>query len=66
MKPRQTVVVVAYLHDRMALDPALLIAAAVMTVVSFVFVGLVRALGRQKAYSIALASAVPRRPFQFC
>lgn len=55
-----TVVVVAYLHDRMALDPALLIAAAVMTVVSFVFVGVgPRTLGRQKAYSIALASAVP-------
>lgn len=55
-----TVVVVAYLHDRMALDPALLIAAGVMTVVSFVFVGVgPRTLGRQKAYPIALGSAVP-------
>lgn len=55
-----TVVLVAYLHDRMALRWALLIAAAVMTVVSFVAVGVgPRTLGRQHAYSIALVSAFP-------
>ena len=55
-----TVVLVAYLHDRMALKPALLIAAAVMTIVSFVVIGVgPRTLGRQHAYSIALASAFP-------
>ncbi len=55
-----TVVLVAYLYDRMALKWALLIAAAIMTVVSFVAVGVgPRTLGRQHAYSIALASAFP-------
>ena len=55
-----TVVLVAYLHDRMALKPALLIAAAVMTIVSFVVIGVgPRTLGRQHAYSIALVSAFP-------
>ena len=44
----------------MALKWALLIAAAIMTVVSFVAVGVgPRTLGRQHAYSIALASAFP-------
>jgi len=55
-----TVVLVAYLLDRMALKPALLTAAAVMTIVSFVLIGVgPRTLGRQHAYSIALASAFP-------
>lgn len=55
-----TVVMVAYLHDRMPLKWALPIAAAIMTVASFVAVGVgPRTLGRQKAYQIALASAVP-------
>ncbi len=55
-----TVVLVAYLYDRMALRWALLIAAAIMTVVSFVAVGVgPRTLGRQHAYSIALVSAFP-------
>ena len=57
-----TVVLVAYLYDRMALRWALLIAAAIMTVVSFVAVGVgPRTLGRQHAYSIALVSAFPLR-----
>ncbi|MFM9035433.1 MAG: hemolysin family protein [Mycobacterium sp.] len=55
-----TVVVVAYLHDRIGLKSALLIAAVVMTVISFVVVGVgPRTIGRQQAYPIALASAVP-------
>ena len=55
-----TVVLVAYLHDRLPLKWALLIAAVVMTVVSFVVVGVgPRTLGRQHAYPIALASALP-------
>ena len=55
-----TVVLVAYLHDRLALKWALLAAAVIMTVVSFVVVGVgPRTLGRQKAYPIALASALP-------
>jgi CBS domain containing-hemolysin-like protein len=55
-----TVVLVAYLYDRMALKWALLIAAAIMTVVSFVAVGVgPRTLGRQHAYPIALVSAFP-------
>ncbi|MGI9124430.1 MAG: hemolysin family protein [Mycobacterium sp.] len=55
-----TVVLVAYLHDRMPLKSALLLAAAVMTVVSFVVIGVgPRTLGRQHAYSFALTSALP-------
>ena len=55
-----TVMLVAYLDDRMATKWALPVAAAIMTVVSFVAVGVgPRTLGRQKAYSIALASAFP-------
>jgi CBS domain containing-hemolysin-like protein len=55
-----TVVMVAYLYDRMPLKWALPVAAAIMTVVSFVAVGVgPRTLGRQKAYPIALASAAP-------
>ena len=55
-----TVLLVAYLHDRFAFKWALAGAAAVMTVVSFVAVGVgPRTLGRQHAYSIALASAFP-------
>jgi len=55
-----TVLLVAYLHDRFAFKWALAGAAAIMTVVSFVAVGVgPRTLGRQHAYSIALASAFP-------
>jgi CBS domain containing-hemolysin-like protein len=54
------VLLVAYLNDRFGLRPALIGAAAIMTVASFVAVGVgPRTLGRQKAYSIALASALP-------
>jgi CBS domain containing-hemolysin-like protein len=55
-----TVLLVAYLHDRFAFKWALAGAAAIMTVVSFVAVGVgPRTLGRRHAYSIALASAFP-------
>ncbi len=54
------VLLVAYLNDRFGLRPALVGAAAIMTVVSFVAVGVgPRTLGRQKAYPIALSSALP-------
>jgi CBS domain containing-hemolysin-like protein len=54
------VLMVAYLHDRFAFKWALVGAAAIMTVVSFVAVGVgPRTLGRQHAYPIALASAFP-------
>ncbi|BBZ03733.1 hypothetical protein MCHIJ_31700 [Mycolicibacterium chitae] len=54
-----TVLVVEYLRDLMSVGWALLIAAAVMVVVSFVVIGVgPRTVGRQNAYSIALASAV--------
>ena len=55
-----TVLMVAYLHDRFGFKWALLGAAAIMTVASFVGIGVgPRTLGRQRAYSIALASALP-------
>ncbi len=55
-----TVLVVEYLRDLMSVGWALLIAAAVMVVVSFVLIGVgPRTVGRQNAYSIALASALP-------
>ena len=55
-----TVLMVAYLHDRFGFKWALLGAAVIMTVASFVAIGVgPRTLGRQHAYSIALASAFP-------
>lgn len=55
-----TVLVVAYLNDRFGLRWGLIGAAVIMTVVSFVAIGVgPRTLGRQHAYSIALASAFP-------
>ena len=55
-----TVVLVAYLNDRMPLKWALPIAAGIMIIVSFVVVGVgSRTLGLQRAYSIALAAALP-------
>ena len=55
-----TVLLVAYLNDRFGLHSALVWAAVIMTVTSFVVVGVgPRTLGRQRAYSIALASALP-------
>ncbi len=54
------VLLVAYLNDRFGLRPALVSAAVIMTVTSFVVVGVgPRTLGRQHAYPIALASALP-------
>ena len=54
-----TVLLVAYLDYHLPVKWALLTAAAIMTVVSFVVVGVgPRTLGRQHAYSIALASAL--------
>ena len=55
-----TVLLAGYLSEHMSFKWALLTAAAVMTVVSFVVVGVgLRTLGRQHAYSIALATALP-------
>ncbi|MFN8033080.1 MAG: hemolysin family protein [Mycobacterium sp.] len=55
-----TVLLVAFLWDDLGLKWGLFAAAAIMTVASFVVIGVgPRTLGRQNAYSIALASAVP-------
>ena len=53
-----TVLLVAFLWDDLGLKWGLVVAAALMVVVSFVVIGVApRTLGRQHAYSIALASA---------
>ncbi|HUL99975.1 MAG TPA: DUF21 domain-containing protein, partial [Mycobacterium sp.] len=55
-----TVLLVAFLWDDLGLKWGLVVAAALMVVISFVAIGVgPRTLGRQHAYSIALASAVP-------
>ncbi|MGV0624807.1 hemolysin family protein [Mycolicibacter minnesotensis] len=55
-----TALLVFLLHAVLGLDWGLFAAAAVMVVVSFVVIGVgPRTLGRQNAYSIALASALP-------
>jgi len=55
-----SVLMVAYLNDRFGLRWALFGAAVIMTVASFVVIGVgPRTLGRQRAYLIALASAIP-------
>ena len=55
-----TVLMVDYLNDTFGLRWALFGAAAIMTVASFVGIGVgPRTLGRQHAYSIALGSALP-------
>jgi CBS domain containing-hemolysin-like protein len=55
-----TALLVAFLEDFWGLDWGLFAAAAIMMVVSFVFIGVgPRTLGRQNAYSIALGAAVP-------
>ena len=55
-----TVLMVEYLYDAFGYQWALVGAAAIMTVVSFVAIGVgPRTLGRQHAYSIALVSAFP-------
>ncbi len=55
-----TVMLVDFLDDRLGTKGALIATAVTMTIASFVVVGVgARTLGRQKAYPIALASAVP-------
>ena len=55
-----TVLMVDFLSDKFGLRWALFGAAAIMTVASFVGIGVgPRTLGRQHAYSIALGSALP-------
>jgi CBS domain containing-hemolysin-like protein len=55
-----TVLLVAYLDGHLGVSWGLFAAAAIMVVVSFVAVGVgPRTLGRQHAYQIALASAIP-------
>ena len=55
-----TVLMVAYLNDRFGLRWALVGAAVIMTVASFVAIGVgPRTLGRQHAYPIALVCAFP-------
>jgi CBS domain containing-hemolysin-like protein len=54
------VLLVAYLDDHLGIGWALPAAALIMTVASFVLVGVgPRTLGRQHAYSIALAATLP-------
>ncbi|MBJ7385670.1 MAG: DUF21 domain-containing protein, partial [Mycolicibacterium sp.] len=55
-----TVMLVAYLEERLGFGWGLVVAAAIMVVVSFVAIGVgPRTLGRQNAYTIALISALP-------
>jgi CBS domain containing-hemolysin-like protein len=55
-----TVLLVAYLDGLLGVAWGLTAAAAIMTVISFVAIGVgPRTLGRQHAYSISLASALP-------
>ena len=55
-----TVLLVAYLYEDLGLKWGLVASAAIMTVVSFVVIGVgPRTVGRQNAYSIALAAALP-------
>ncbi|MFC7675605.1 hemolysin family protein [Mycolicibacterium sp. GCM10028919] len=55
-----TVMLVAYLAERLGFGWGLVAAAAIMVVVSFVAIGVgPRTIGRQNAYTIALVSALP-------
>ncbi|MDT5257637.1 MAG: magnesium and cobalt exporter, family, partial [Mycobacterium sp.] len=55
-----TVLLVAFLWDDLGLKWGLVVAAAIMVVISFVAIGVgPRTLGRQHAYSIALTAALP-------
>lgn len=55
-----TVLMAAYLDDYLGVSKGLMAAAGIMTVVSFVVVGVgPRTLGRQNAYQIALVTALP-------
>ncbi|MBI5339135.1 MAG: HlyC/CorC family transporter [Mycolicibacterium rufum] len=55
-----TVLLAAYLDDFLGVSGGLMTAAAIMTVISFVAIGVgPRTVGRQNAYTIALVSALP-------
>jgi CBS domain containing-hemolysin-like protein len=55
-----TVLLVAFLYEDLGLEWGLVASAAIMTVTSFVAIGVgPRTVGRQNAYSIALAAALP-------
>lgn len=55
-----TVLLVAYISDDLGMTWGLVAAAAIMTVINFVVMGVgPRTLGRQNAYSIALICALP-------
>jgi CBS domain containing-hemolysin-like protein len=55
-----TVLLVAFLYEDLGLEWGLVASAALMTVISFVAIGVgPRTVGRQNAYSIALATAIP-------
>ncbi len=55
-----TVLLVVFLYDNFGLDWALFGAAVAMVLISFVLIGVgPRTLGRQHAYTIALATALP-------
>jgi CBS domain containing-hemolysin-like protein len=57
-----TVLLVVFLYDNFGMRWAVFGAAAIMVVVSFVVIGVgPRTLGRQHAYSISLATALPLR-----
>ena len=53
-----TALLVDFLYEHLGLDWGLIAAAAIMVVISFVLIGVgPRTLGRQHAYTIALAAA---------
>lgn len=55
-----TVLLAAYLDDYLGVSGGLMTAAGIMTVISFVAIGVgPRTVGRQNAYTIALVSALP-------
>ena len=57
-----TVLLVVFLYDNLGMNWALFGAATIMVVTSFVVIGVgPRTLGRQHAYSISLATALPLR-----
>ena len=59
-----TVMLVAFLWEDIGLKWGLVVAAAIMVVISFVVIGVgPRTVGRQYAYTIALAAAVPLHAF---
>ncbi|HZA10869.1 hemolysin family protein [Mycobacterium sp.] len=59
-----TVMLVAFLWEDIGLKWGLVVAAAIMVVISFVVIGVgPRTVGRQHAYTIALAAAVPLHAF---